>query len=107
MLEVYRGDSKNLALNFAQDDGTPLNVSGCGVFFAASVNYSESPIIYIGTTGTNAAAVTGLVNLTLSSSDTNHCAGDYIATFRLTCSGNSSTYPSEGLRILPNLLPLE
>ncbi len=107
MLEVYRGDSKNLALNFAQDDGTPLNVSGCGVFFVAAVNYVEHPIIYIGTTGTDAAAVTGLVNLTLSPSDTNHCAGDYLASFRLACAGSTGTYPSEGLRILPNLLPLE
>lgn len=108
LISVYRGDTKSLSLNFTQDDGvTPLNVSGYSIFFGASQSYSSSPIIYIGTTGNNAAAVTGLVTITLSSGDTNICPSDYLADFRaVSPSGVVSTYPTAGLRILPTVLPV-
>ena len=101
-IDVYQGDAKSLSLNFANDDGSPMNVSGYGVFFSASQTFVPPPAVYVGTTGTDAAAVTGLVILGLSSSDTSICVGDYSAFFRLVdLSGNASTFPTEGLSILP------
>lgn len=107
LIEAYRATSINLALQFTQDDGvTPFNMSGNAVFFGAAVNYSSSPVIYVGTTGNDAAAVTGLINLSLSSGNTNQCPGDYVASFRIISpSGVPSAYPTEGLRILPTVLP--
>lgn len=102
LISVYQGDAKTLILSFTYEDGTPLNVSGWGVFLAAGQSYVGPPLIYIGTTGVAPMAITGLVYLPLTSGNTNRCAGDYncdIRTFDLT--GNPSTYRTEGLRILP------
>ncbi len=107
MLEVYRGDSKTFDFNFTGYGGAPLNISGCGVFFAVAANYVEHPIIYTGVTGVGSDSVTGLVSITLSSSDTDHCAGDYLTSLRLVCSGSPQTYSTQGLRILPNILPTD
>ena len=83
-----------------------MNMSGSAVFLGAAVNYSTSPIIYVGTTGNDSYAVTGLINLTLTSGDTNICPNDYLADIRIISpSGTATTYPTDGLSILPTILP--
>lgn len=102
LIQIFFGDTKTLALSFSNEDGTSLNVSGWGIFLAASQTYQGAPPIYVGTTGTNAAAVTGLVNLPLGTGDSSHCPGQYQADIRaIDLTGNVSTYQTEGLLILP------
>lgn len=101
MIDVEQGFPKTLILSFTYEDGTPLNVSGWGVFLAASQTYGQPPLIYVGTTGA-APAVTGLVYLPFTSGDTNHCVGDYSADLKtVDLNGVESPYHTDGLRILP------
>lgn len=102
LIQTFYGDTKLLILSFANEDTTPLNVSGWGVFLAASQTYQGPPLIYAGTTGLDAAAVTGLVYLPLGTGNTSNCPGQYQADIRtIDLTGNVSTYQTEGLLILP------
>ncbi len=106
LLTVYRGDSATIPLYFTQGDGSPQNVSGYGVFLGVAVNYASSPFIYVGTTGSDQASTTGFITLSVTSGDTDHCAGDYVANVRaVSASGEAITYSGQGMTILPTVLP--
>lgn len=107
LISAYQRDSKTLVLQFTQDDlVSPLNVSGFLVRGVARLNYVADPIIDTTVTGVAPYAVTGTVFFPLTTGDTNQCAGDYLFDFRLTdLSSGSSTYPTDGLRILPTTVP--
>lgn len=101
-IDVHYGDTRTLYLGFTYENGAPLNVSGWGVFLAASQSYVGAPLIYVGTTGANAMAVTGLVYMSLTTDDTTHCPGLYNCDLRtVDLTGNVSTYQTDGLNILP------
>lgn len=100
-IDVYQGYPRTLILSFSYEDGTPLNVSGWGIFLAASQTYGQPPLIYVGTTGA-APAVTGLVYLPLTSGNANHCVGDYNCDLlAVDLNGIGTPYHTDGLRILP------
>lgn len=106
LIQVYQSDSKTLYLQFADDGGTPLNVSGFLVRGVARANYVSSGIIDKTVTGAAPAALTGLVLFPLTTGDTNQCPNDYLLFFRVSdLSSGSSTYPTDGLRILPTTVP--
>src|SRR5690242_1825356 len=104
LITVYQGDSKTLVLTFLQDDlVTPVNVSGFLVRGVARANYGADPIIDTTVTGVAPYAVTGTVFFPLTTGDTNHCIQDYVFGFAITdLSTGVSSYPTDGLRILPN-----
>lgn len=105
LLEVFQGNAKTFPLNFTDDGGNPMNVSGWFIRFTAKVSYSQSnaqAIIDSVVTGVSPEALTGLVYFPLTSGDTAQCPGDYLADFTVTnLSGAPTTFPTEGLRILP------
>lgn len=105
MISVYQGDTTTLALQFATNDGTPINVSGFAIWGVAKQKYTQSntdAIICKAVTGIDANAVTGLVYFPLTTGDTAHCPADYLFDFRVyDLNSGSSTYPTDGLRILP------
>lgn len=108
LIEVYQGDSKLLYLQFADDGGTPMNVSGFLVRGVAKRNYTDTgTVVNTIVTGVVPAAVTGLVLFPLTSGDTNQCPGDYLFSFQVTdLSSGRSTWPTDGLSILPSLYAL-
>lgn len=104
LLQIYAGDIPTLSLNFADNNGNPLNVSGYEVRMVAKAMYSDpTGIINAVVTGIDANAVTGLVYFPMTTGETVQCAGDYLCNFYVGISGNRSTYPTDGLRILANL----
>lgn len=108
LIQVYQRDSKTLVLQFYQQDDTttPLNVSGFLVRGVARPNYASDPIIDKTVTGVSPYAVTGTVFFPLTTGDTNQCAADYVFDFRVyDFSSGSSTFPTDGLRILPTTVP--
>ncbi len=107
LVETYRANTLTFPIAFTQSDGTPVNVSGYGVFFGVAYNYASPPFAYTGYTGSDSNAVTGVVYITLSSGDTNQCAGDYPANGQ-AISPSGTVYTSStvnGVRILPSVLP--
>lgn len=108
-IETFRANTITFPIAFVRSDSSPLNVSGYGIFFAAAYNYSTPPFSYTGYTGSDANAQTGVVFITLSSGDTNQCAGDYPANgWAISPSGTAYTSPTvDMLRVLPSVLPYE
>lgn len=107
LVTVYQGDTKTLVLKFYQDDlVTPINVSGFAVRGVARLNYSSDTIIDTTVTGVAPYAVTGTVFFPLTTGDTTQCPNDYAFDFRVyDLSSGSSTFPTDGLRILPTTVP--
>lgn len=106
LIEIYQGDARTLALNFTYADGTPINVSGYSIFLGVKQTYTDGLLIFAGATGTAPDAVTGLINLPLTSAQTNQCPGDYLADFALyDLQTGKTTVPTDGLRILPTTIP--
>jgi len=102
LISVYAGDSITLSLQFADAGGTPLNVSGYAILGVAKQSYSDPSIFNKTVTGLDANAVTGLVYFPLTSGDTTQCPGQYLFDFRVyDLNSGSSTYPTDGLSILP------
>ncbi len=107
MVDVYQGNTLRINLAFNNCDGTPLNLSGYGIYYIAKQNYSQSTgdaTINIYQTGyIDAAAGTTYIDLTTG--DTSKCPGEYFADITLVSSGTPPqilTYRTDGLRILPN-----
>lgn len=104
LLEIYRGDSKRINLAFTNDDGSPLNLSGYAVYYTAKKSYAETgaPIVDILVTGHD-VPVSGLTHITLTSTDTNRCPGEYVAGFTLVDPNSGvSTFNTDGLSIFPS-----
>lgn len=103
LIETYQGDSKTLILQFCQEDLiTPMNVSGYLVRGVARLSYTSDTIIDTTVTGVSPYAITGTIFFPLTVSDTSHCPSDYLFDFRVyDLSSGSSTFPTDGLRILP------
>jgi len=101
LVQVYQGNTINFNLSFTDENGNPLNLSGCQIYYTALKTYGEtgSAIFNIGVTG-DANNVNGSITIPLSSQDTNQCPGDYTAA--VTYSGNNQiqTYGTDGLRII-------
>ena len=104
MLTAYQGSTLNIALQFANDDGSVLNASGCVVRFVAKRNYVETGTLINNLVTGGASATGGAILMTLSTGDTNQCPGSYLAAFTLydTQSG-VSPFATDGLTILPSL----
>lgn len=106
LVSVYQGNTLRLNLSFTDEVGTPLNLSGCVVYYTALPSYTQndSPLFNVSATG-DGSNVDGTIALQLSSQDTNQCVGDYPAW--ITYSGNSQiqTYGTDGFRIIaaPNV----
>ncbi len=105
LIEIYRADTKTLALQFADSAGISLNVSGYLVRGVAKQFYTDDnsvAIINTIVTGLAPDAITGLVYFPLTTGDTNHCPGDYLFDFFVQdLSSGRSTYATDGLRIVP------
>jgi hypothetical protein len=104
MIEIYKGDSKTINLDFTNDDGSVYNLSGATIFFLAKRNYSDedtAAIINITITGHDIPE-SGKSHIFITTGDTNQCAGNYVAKFRLQdIANNVTTFNTEGLAILP------
>ncbi len=109
MIQIYRGDSLTLSLQFADDGGVPLNVSGYLVRGVAKSTYTQAlsdAIINKVVTGVAPQAITGLIYFPITTGESTQCAGDYLLDFQLQdMSSGRSTYPTDGLRILPTTYP--
>lgn len=107
MLEIYRGDSKDINLTFTNTDGTPFVLSGYSLAFTAKSSYSATgSAITVCQTG-YVSAVSGMMSIHLTTGQTNINPGDYYAQFALFDSiSGKSTYNTDGLRILPSLNPI-
>lgn len=104
MIELYKGDTARISLEFKNDDGAVLNLSGVSIYFTAKRNYSDpdsDAIISITETGHDVPQ-SGLSHVFLTTGNTNQCPGEYYAGFQLKdLLGNVSTFDVEMLSILP------
>lgn len=79
--DIVRGTTRNINLTFLQQDGTPHNLTGGTVFFAAT--QEEAPVddsgaaIDITPVTVHTAPTEGKTRVTLSASDTDIAAGSY------------------------------
>ena len=109
MIEVYQRNTLAINMSFTNDDGTPLNLSGYGLYYIAAKDFLQNTgdaNINIYVTG-HTVPESGQTAIILSTGNTNQCPGDYVANITLISSGSSptvSTYGTDGLRILPNIL---
>ena len=105
MIELYKGDTVWINLEFRNDDGTVLNLSGTSIYFTVKRNYSDPDIaalISITQTGHDVPQ-SGLSHIFIDTGDSNHCAGEYVAGFKLKDQYNNvSTFNVESLIILPS-----
>jgi hypothetical protein len=104
MLEVYQSNTFTAPIIFTGENG-PWNVSGAVAYYVAKRSYSDSiddAIINKPITGANAEATSGILILNLTTGDTSHCVGDYIAGVTLFSGTNVITYTDDGLRIRPS-----
>lgn len=106
-IEVYQGNTLQINVTFTGVDGSPLNLSGYGLYYIAKQNYDQTTgqatINYYTTSHQDAAA--GISQIVLTTGDTSQCPGDYIADITLVQTGYSptyTTYHTDGLRILAN-----
>lgn len=106
-LNVYQGTTPTLYVNLVNPNGSPTNLSGCVMYYAARQSYSGPYLFNIGTTGLGAnlsGALTGLMAFPLTTGDTTQCVQNYPAGFTLTdVSGVISKIGTEGFNVLPTV----
>lgn len=106
-LQIYQGNSRTIGLAFTADDGvTPVNISGCLIYYTAKRSYTESnadAVINKVVTGDGTIGLTGQAYMTLTTGDTSICVGQYLAGWTFVdLSTAVSTFDSDGLDILPS-----
>lgn len=103
MLEIYKGDNKRIDLTFTTDSGTPFNLSGQSLYYIVQQNYTDTGALFSIVQTQHDLPVSGFTHIDISTGDSNQCAGDYLALFRLIDeSGRRTTFETEGLKILPS-----
>ena len=84
VLTIKRGDDDGFAIVFTNEDGTPMNLTGCVVWFtmrqrAADVEIKDDADAPIHKEYTELTATDGIVDVELSNTDTDIESGEYLA----------------------------
>lgn len=100
LVQAYQGNTVNLTLSFSDEQGNPLNLSGCLVYYTALPNYAETGYLFnIKVTG-NQNNTNGQIVIPLTAQDTNQCPGDYPAAVTFSGNGVVQTYGTDGFRVI-------
>ena len=106
LIEIYRGETKRIELSVTTDQGDPFNLSGYALYYSVKSSYSETGTLIAKTVTGHDSFEGGLTHIDLTSTDTNQCAGNYVAAFALIDSGSGiSIFNTDGLSILPSPYP--
>ena len=105
-LRIYRGDSKTWELEFKNEAGTPIDITGWTVYFTVKerdtdtdLNAKINKTIILHSDPTN-----GKTNIVLIPADTINLKGIYYYDIRIkTVAGTISTVESDSFEIIKNI----
>jgi hypothetical protein len=103
MIEFYKTNDARMDVQFINDDGSVMNISGCTIFFTVKSQTSDPDDLALISQDVVSHDVpeSGLSHIDVTNAETNICPGDYFCDLKLKdIAGRCTTFYVDTFRVL-------